>query len=223
MHSVMPDGSVDVVIKISGGMTQGLAYGSTTSRHDVPLEKASHYIGISFKAGQSRHFINASAAELTNANVPLNGLLKFQLVDSYLFDNKGGIESNNLFSTLNFILENHIKKYSPVISRIDHIVQVIDSSGGVSPVTDYAEMSCKSMRQFERMFRETVGISAKLYSQIVRCQRAITLISSTDLPLVHIAAELGYSDQCHMTNQFRRFANSSPASLARKRVAFLQD
>lgn len=214
----MPDGSVDIVIKISGGLSQSLIYGSTTTRKDIPLELGSHYLGISFKAGKSRHFINTAASELTNTNESSKGLLKFDFLDAHEY-----IGSNDLFLKLNNILEQHVRRYQPINSRIDNIVHNIESSNGMSPIAEYSSIFCKSTRHFERIFKETVGISAKLYSQIVRFRCASTLISRTNLSLSCIATTLGYTDQSHMSREFRRFANTTPAAYARNHVAFLQD
>lgn len=199
-------------------MSQEFIYGSTTARNDIPLEIAGHYLGISFKPGKSRHFINAIASELTNTNQPAKELLKFDLLDIH-----EDIESYDVFLKLDIILEQHVKQYQPVNSRIDDVVQSIELSNGMNTIADSAAIFCKSIRHFERVFRETVGISAKLYSQIVRFRRASSLISRTTLPLARIAADLGYTDQSHMSHEFRRFANTSPATYARSRVAFLQD
>lgn len=217
-YSVIPDGSVDIVINVRGGVSQDLIYGSTTARNDIPLEIGSHYVGICFKPGKSRHFINAPASELTNTNEPAKELLKFDLLDSHAH-----IESDNVFLKLNNLLEQHVKKYQPVNSRIDDVIQNIELSNGMASIADSAEIFSKSIRQCERVFKETVGISAKLYSQIVRFQRATALISNASLPLARIAADLGYTDQSHMSHEFRRFANISPATYAQNRVAFLQD
>lgn len=214
----MPDGSVDIVINVRGGYSQNLIYGSTTARTDISLETGSHYLGICFKPGKSRHFINTTASQLTNTNEPAKGLLKFDLLNTHEH-----IENDDIFLKLNNILEQHVKKYQPVNSKIDDIVQNIELSYGLNPIADSVAIFCKSKRHFERKFKETVGISAKLYSQIVRFRHASALISSTALPLARIATDLGYTDQSHMSHEFRRFGNISPASYARNCVAFLQE
>lgn len=195
-----------------------MIYGSTTARNDIPLEIGSHYIGICFKPGKSRHFIKAAAAELTNTNAPAKDLLKFDLLDSHEH-----IESDSLFLKLNNILEQHVKRQQPANSRIDDVIHNIELSNGMASIADSAAILSKSIRHFERVFKETVGISAKLYSQIVRFQRATALISNTSLPLARIAIDLGYSDQSHMSHEFKRFANITPSSYTQNRVVFLQE
>ena len=216
-YAIQPDGSVDIVIVVNGFSMQSLVYGSTTAITDIPLESESHYLGISFKPGKSRHFINACASELTDTQETAEGLLKFDMCGTHEC-----IESDEVFKKLDAILERHVRNYQPVHSKLDEIIRSIELSSGMSSVAEAAALSAKSLRQFERVFMQTVGISAKLYSQIVRFRRASALVR-TGQPLSRIAADLGYTDQSHMTREFRRFANISPAAFARNDVVFLQD
>ena len=209
---------MDIVIRVNGSFSQDLIYGSTTAITDIPLETGCHYLGICFKPGKSRHFINATAAELTNTSEPAKELLKFDLLDT-----PAHVAIDDVFFKLNDILERHIRKLQPVNSKIDDVIRHIECTYGLNPVADSAVIFCKSRRHFERVFKETVGISAKLYSQIVRFRRASVLVSRSTLPLARIATELGYSDQSHMSHEFKRFTNISPAAYTRNHVAFLQD
>ena len=218
MHSVLPDGSVDLVIKVNGGVCYEYIYGTTTTKNVLSIELGSHYLGIRFKPGQSRHFLHVSAVELTDSMALANGLLKFDLRSVPEL-----IEYDRVFSVLDEILGKYLHKSLPLRSTIDDAISRIESTNGSLPITDSASIYGKSIRQFERHFRETVGISAKLFSEITRFRRASRRISCVALPLAQIAADLGYTDQSHMSREFRRFANCSPSIFSRNHVVFLQD
>ena len=70
-----------------------------------------------------------------------------------------------------------------------------------------------SPRQLERHFLAHVGLSPKLFSRLVRFDRAVRDLPSrgtaswTDFALAH-----GYTDQAHFINEFREFAGLSPAA-----------
>jgi methylphosphotriester-DNA--protein-cysteine methyltransferase len=61
---------------------------------------------------------------------------------------------------------------SPTRTRMDDAIALIQKNHGVKSIELAAEAFCRSRRQFERVFQETVGISPKLFSQITRFQHA---------------------------------------------------
>lgn len=216
-HTVLPDGAIDIVIEYRGSSVQSLAYGTSTSSAVVALEKSSHYLGIRFKPGQGRHFIKAAAKELTDHCEPTEGLLSFSL---------GGVldavASPRVFARLDAILENHAAILQPAPAGVDEVIAMIENGHGTVAVEEAAAAFGKSRRQLERVFLETVGISPKLFSAIVRFRHAATLVQRST-SLAAVAFEAGYFDQSHMSHEFRRLAGVSPAMLARGNVAFLQD
>lgn len=217
-YSVLPDGSVDLVFNVCGGTVDNVVYGTTTAYHELPIQIGSHYLGVCFKPGQSRHFINVPAHRLTDSYELAQGLLSFDT--SHIPDQ---IISDDIFKSLNQVLESHLRKHQPVHSSIDDIVQIIQSNHGLTSISDIAALFGKSKRQFERVFLETVGITAKLFSQIVRFRHASNYVGCSSISLAHIAAASGYTDQSHMNREFKRFANQSPTTYAGQNVVFLQD
>lgn len=217
-HEVLPDGCVDVVVSVSGSSARSAVYGTTTTRREVPVEVGSHYLGIRFKPGRSRHFLAASAIELTDRCEGAAGLLELALDEV-----PEKVSDDCVFSTLDAVLERHVLKHPPARSGIDHVIDSIETAHGMLRIKTLAAMLGKSTRQLERVFLETVGITPKLFSRIVRFRRASALVSSSPSSLADIAAEAGYSDQSHMSNEFRLLGDISPAVFGRRDVVFLQD
>ena len=216
-YSVLPDGVVDVVVAVGTTDYRVNIFGTTTSRTELPLDVGNHYLGIRFKPGQSRHFLDVHASELTNSNQSAEGLFLPNMLGI-----AESISAANLFSRLDAALLGHHKQRPPRHSRIDDAIRHIESMHGTSRVSQVANMYGKSRRQFERHFVDVVGIPAKLFAEIVRFQQASTLLARSTLPLAQIAVELGYVDQSHLTHEFSRFYGRPP-SRAREHVAFLQD
>jgi len=67
-----------------------------------------------------------------------------------------------------------------------------------------------SERQFRRRFEEVVGIGPKVFSRIIRFQRALRAIERTRL--LPAALECGYYDQAHFIKDFKSFAGEAPAA-----------
>ena len=64
--------------------------------------------------------------------------------------------------------------------------------------------------QLERRFLWEVGLTPKRLSRIVRFQRAIDLLRTTDERWAAVALDCGYYDQAHLNREFRDFAGQSP-------------
>jgi len=216
-YAITPDGAVDVVVVIGSAMSRLDAFGTTTTRAEVQLDVGKHYLGIRFKPGQSRHFLNVKASELTNAMCAAEQLFLpgMPRLTGPLFD-------TSLFAHLDVALLQHMQRRPPVTSRIDDVLRYIDTTPGSLRVGELTAIFCKSRRQFERTFLDTVGLSPKLFSDILRFRRASVLLGKTKLSLADIAAVMGYSDQSHFTHEFVRF-HGLPPSRARQDAAFLQD
>jgi AraC family transcriptional regulator len=68
---------------------------------------------------------------------------------------------------------------------------------------------------FCRAFRLSFGESPHAYVTRRRMEAAKKLLSTTSMPIGHIALECGAADQAHFTNLFRRCAGQTPGSWRR--------
>jgi AraC-like DNA-binding protein len=75
-----------------------------------------------------------------------------------------------------------------------------------------AQASSMSRRQFERRFRDRVGLSPNLYGRIVRFQHAFAALGHESG--ASVAARLGFADQAHLVREVRRFSGQTPTLLA---------
>jgi AraC-like DNA-binding protein len=218
-YVALPDGSVDIVIEASSVAARSWVYGSTTARTEIPLVTNVDYLGVRFAPGQSRHFIRAAARELTDAHESTHGLLAFSLdaVSSALTDDR-------VFSRIDSLIESHLSAVLPTDSSIDRIIRRIGMMHGTERIEEIASLAGWSRRHLERVFLETVGVSAKFFSMIARANFAQGLLRSSMHPsLAQVAIDAGYADQSHMSRDFRRLTGQSPCAIAEADVAFIQD
>lgn len=217
-HCVIPDGSLDVVLEFAGSRVRSWVYGTTSRPVDFAIEPGAHYLGIRFRPGQGRHFVALAAHELTDRRTVADDLLRTSL-DAAREDLPGA----GTVRRIDRILAEHLARLQPARSRIDEAIAAIEG-GSTDRVRMQEVAACHggSQRQFERVFRETVGLTAKQFASIHRYRRAAVLIAR-GMPLAEAAAETGYADQSHMSNEFRRLAGASPGRFALRRVDFLQD
>ena len=71
-----------------------------------------------------------------------------------------------------------------------------------------------SLRQFERQFRESVGVSPKLFSRVARFEFAVLRKQTNPrLSWTEIASSAGYFDQAHLIRDTRLLAGAAPQKL----------
>jgi len=73
-----------------------------------------------------------------------------------------------------------------------------------------------SKAQFVRLFRNTAGTSPHRYVMQKRVERAMSLLLTSDLALVDIAADAGFASQSHLNQIFRLFYGVTPGDVRRQ-------
>lgn len=70
-----------------------------------------------------------------------------------------------------------------------------------------------SRKRLVARFREEVGLGPKSVARLLRFERAAELLESSPRPdLAAVAADCGFSDQSHMSNEFRTVTGVTPAT-----------
>lgn len=90
----------------------------------------------------------------------------------------------------------------------------IHGCNGSIQIAQLAGQSGLGIRQFERRFRQEIGLAPKLYACIVRFEAALRLKSAQPVRRwSDIANALGYFDQMHMIHDFRRLSDATPTAI----------
>jgi two-component system response regulator YesN len=69
-----------------------------------------------------------------------------------------------------------------------------------------------------RLFKKVVGMSVGRYIREVRVSRAKELLETTNLSIIEVALEVGYSDHSHFTKIFRKETGLSPSEYRKKAI-----
>jgi AraC family transcriptional regulator len=77
-------------------------------------------------------------------------------------------------------------------------------------LTDLGRVACLSPYHFSRSFKQAFGVSPHRYVIKRRIERAKVLLRRTDRPLARVAQEAGFTDQSHLTAEFRRQVGVTP-------------
>ncbi len=97
---------------------------------------------------------------------------------------------------------------------IDIVARQMLQPTGHHQLDQLADDACLSVRQFERKFRERLGISPKLFLRITRFREAYRLRELNPArSWLNIAYDCQYYDPNHLIKDFQQFAGTSPTQL----------
>ena len=101
--------------------------------------------------------------------------------------------------------------------KIAQAVKIVEQNRGEVKISELAEAVNLSVRQLERRFRKSSGLSPKHYARARRIRAtAISLITEAEMNWANRAAEMGFTDQAHLTHEFSSLTGRSPNSFAEK-------
>lgn len=96
-------------------------------------------------------------------------------------------------------------------------VQMIEASKGMAKIAEIAENIGVSMRHLQRTFRKHTGLTPKQFTRARRFRAtAVSMVEDSDLNWAQRAAEFGFTDQSHLSNEFAAVSGRSPNSFADK-------
>lgn len=203
----IPDGCVDLMLDCSANDLNGKLCGSTLSPQNAELKAGHEYLGIRLKAGALFPKSDVSAKGLIDQTFDIKDVLKDK---SFLFEQ---LASESDFKQQAQLIEQHFAKQPlhMASTKTQAAVQCIFQHQGNLQVTQIEQLTGISKRTLQRLFMEDIGLSPKSFSRIVRCQSAVTQINQqTNIRLIELAYELGFSDQPHFLREFKNLVNSTP-------------
>lgn len=155
--------------------------------------------------------------------IPMQELLRTEAFDaSELLGNEINDINEQLrevasFAQMKMIVERYllkkIKKVKPQL-HIDFVLPLLIKEGRLMNIDYLATTACLSNRQFERVFKDRIGLSPKFYSRLVRFANAwILKEASPTLSWTKIAHHCGYFDQIHFIRDFKEFTGTNPSQI----------
>ncbi len=214
-HCVLPDGRADLILtftldakNIPQGITPIISPPNTRSR-SIPLTPHQGFVGLRFKAGAAGIFLNAPQQNLTGDILyGKNALTLLRLSDS-ICDCQKSVD--HLIDNLN----KHISLASPraTPSDVTDILALIHESQGTVKISDIAAQANLTERTLNRKLIHSVGLSPKAYASIIRLHNALDCLADEKDDIASIAADCGFSDQAHMTREFKQLAGTTPGVL----------
>ncbi len=157
--------------------------------------------------------LGLDASTLTNGSTALDRLasdgLNMQLIEASTDRERVALLADFLTAKL--------KSGYPRDTLVEESLVLIQQNISFITLKHLLERLGLSERQFEKRFRETVGISPKLYIRIKRVNEAMRLIDTGSYErLTDVAHALNFYDQSHFIRDIRMFSDIAPKSISQK-------
>lgn len=179
------------------------------------LTGSGRVLGLRFRTGGLRPFLDGPAAKLTDRTLPVSSITRLDdaSVERQIF---GACGNEAMVDTAEALIEHQLPAPDPTIDEVCAIVARVRRDGGPQRVEALADEVCLNVRTLQRLFLDYVGISPKWVIRRYRLQEvAQRLAKGHDGKLADLAAELGYFDQAHLAYDFTRLFGCSPSDYRR--------
>lgn len=170
-------------------------------------------VGAMIRPGSVELLSRTSAGALAGRHTRLEDLWSRRDLDEL----RNRLQDESTAAGRLMVLERFLECRLPDLHGIDPLIAhaLFRFDRGV-PVADVVADTGFSHRHLARTFAEAVGLTPKAYSRLRRFDRALArLHARPDEALAEIAAAEGYSDQAHMTREFRAIAGVPPGHYRR--------
>lgn len=192
--------------------------GLTTQPISLSSRGPIHLVSIEFAAGLACRFLNSSLSQFTNAIWPAEGPLGLsaRLLESQLREEPDVLLQVNLLTNY---LSRILLQSTTANPLVEYAVRTINQQAGLVNLGDLCRKSGYSHRYLDKQFLAYVGVTPKLFSRIIRFQKAYKqLITQPDIHPADLYQT--YYDQPHYIHEFKHFAGYSPGVYARQMNPF---
>jgi AraC-like DNA-binding protein len=202
---VLPDACVDLVWR--GG--ELLTAGPDTRAVMSPLRAGETVVGIRVRPGAAGALLGLPAKEIRDERVPLD--LLWPSFGHELAERLGdATDARQRRDLLERALLRRRADADQADALVIHALALLDRSR--TKVSRLGSELAISERQLLRRFRAAVGYGPKLADRVLRFQRFVAQAPAGDA-LARVAAEVGYSDQAHLTRDCVELAGLPPTQL----------
>jgi AraC-like DNA-binding protein len=218
---ILPNACVDLVIYVSepsvgegtgalvGPPHRSYVVGSTLRSFIVRCAGWRHVVGASLRPAGALPLLGVPAAVIGEKVAFLHDIIGNKADE--IEDRVVSGPTEGARQRLADVLDELRRRIAPPDTMAHQAVELVRRAWGQKRIDSLAGDLNVSARRLERHFLEHVGITPKLFSRLVRFDRAVRdLAARGQTPWSQFALAHGFSDQAHFINEFREFAGVTP-------------
>ncbi len=165
---------------------------------------------VIFQPGMLHRITGIPAGELNNCYLDAELILgkNVSLINEQLFFAKDYSEMVRIVELYLSTLMRRFKKSDHTVDRIGKLM--IENVQQYS-LDWFCKQACLSPRQFERKFKEYIGVNPKLYARIIRFDNVFRMKNKyPHKDWLSIAVHCGYHDYQHLVREYKDFTGCTP-------------
>ena len=223
---IFPDGCLELIFHLKTSYRRFIGndtllqpsafiFGQITQAKFFLPSPQTQILAIRFRAHGLAAFTPMPVHEFTNVEVSLENL--WGNAGKELEEQINSLPVSQALQTLQqFLLKRlHKNKQQTAQAAIATISNAMLQTNATHSVEYWADAANLSTRQFNRNFRNIIGISPKEYLKILRFNQAIVLYKDESTEsFAMLAHQCGYYDQAHFIKDFKDYTGTTPKGYA---------
>ncbi len=194
---------------------KSVVVGQQLTRVMLDINKSHKAVRVGFHPGGLHRLMGLSMADMIDGNYDAADIFgnEIQEVNNQLQEAE---DFDAIRSIVERFLLQKVKKLKQALPFDKAMLELLRLNGNVS-IEKIASLACLSLRQFERVSKERIGLPPKLFARLIRFSKAYRM--RENFPLLswtQIAYECGYFDQMHFIRDFKQFAGVAPGILEKE-------
>jgi len=188
--------------------------GVVRTRDERTISGSGTVLGVKFRPGGFRPFLDRSVRSLTDRILPADEVFGGDLLGAGA--QVGGRPAGEVALAVDSALAALVPDERHPCEDVIAIAERMIADPAVTRVDAVATDVGISVRHLERRFRDAVGVNPKWVIQRSRLHEAAERVRDGDaVEWAALATELGFSDQAHLTREFRAAYGTTPDAYAR--------
>ncbi|MGN1204672.1 MAG: helix-turn-helix domain-containing protein [Lachnospiraceae bacterium] len=210
----IPDGCIDLQYVKKDGKAWYQLCGSFEKGQISELSNYDYCFGVKFNPGRLSNIVNAN--EYVGKRYTIYEELDIQNL-------KSGIKKMDhvqFEEKVDYVCQQFKEqRQTEEIEMIQYVIDRVNEGRGALNISELIEKMGYSHCYTERLFKKEIGFSIKKYSNIIRLQKSIDYINQNNIEDVY--EKLGFYDQSHFINEFKKFTSMTPKRYEKRAVKFV--
>lgn len=215
-HIVLPDGRMDLLVRFRvdecGKVTslKPAIIGPSQAPARVPVEVGDSFFGLRYRPGWGGVCLGQRPSELRDSGL-YGDVAALALGQDMEVLRRASTPDMLRIALLRIGARRARSASQQLPASTMRAIDLLHLAGGRLLASDAARAVGVPERTLRRHILGAVGLSFKAFAAVLRFQRTMRfLTASPHLTLAQAALEGGYSDQAHMTREFRRYGGFTP-------------